>query len=103
MRTFKTWNVVLILMLSVVCSCKGNDDVKEPYFLKIETTGSNMVDNTVSVEVDERFSVGSAFLLFADGDEQNRYVGDINVARISLYEKAMTLDDVFALGRVELP
>ncbi len=62
MRVFKTWSVVLILMLSVVCSCKGNDDVKEPYFLKIETTGSNKVDNTVNVEaegISQTFSVTS--------------------------------------------
>ena len=43
-------SVLLILMLSVVCSCKDNDETS--YYLKLETASSNKVVDTLFVESD---------------------------------------------------
>lgn len=50
MRIIKMLSVLLILMLSVVCSCKDNDETS--YYLKLETTSSNKVVDTLFVESD---------------------------------------------------
>lgn len=64
MRIFKTWSVLLILLLSIVYSCKNESEVDVPYFLKLETTGSNKVADTLYVEAD---GISQAFTVKSNG------------------------------------
>ena len=50
MRIFKTWSVLLILMLSIVYSCKDEGEVS--YFLKLETAKGDKIADILHVEAD---------------------------------------------------
>ena len=65
---------------------------------KLYLDGKIILSSTAPA-VDSRFSLQSTLLLFADDNGED---GDINVARVSLYNKALTAGEVDLLGFISL-